>query len=101
MLDPAAPEMRRANLPLGWARPAFDVLQLEDYEWVTGGRDGLRRAAEDAAMARLGYAPDECHYLSGFAAVRGDWPNIVAAALGAPAFLALFVLTSRRDAWTA
>jgi hypothetical protein len=32
-----APEVRRANLPLGWASPAFEVLQLEDYEWVTAG----------------------------------------------------------------
>ena len=38
VLDPAAPEVRRANLPLDWARPAFDVLQTEDYEWVTSGR---------------------------------------------------------------
>ena len=30
VLDPAAPELRRANVPLGWAAPAFDVLQLED-----------------------------------------------------------------------
>ncbi len=34
-LDPAAPEARRANLRVGWAKPHADVLQLEDYEWVT------------------------------------------------------------------
>jgi uncharacterized protein (TIGR02217 family) len=82
-LDPAAPEMRRANLPLGWARPAFDVLQLEDYEWVTGRRDTLRRTARAAALARLGYPLDETHYLSGFAAqesAAADWPAIIAAA---------------------
>ncbi len=38
VLDPAAPELRRANVPVGWAAPGFDVLQLEDYDWVTGGR---------------------------------------------------------------
>lgn len=26
-------EARRANVPAGWAHPAFDVLQLEDYDW--------------------------------------------------------------------
>ena len=28
VLDPAAPELKRANLPVGWATPAFDVLQM-------------------------------------------------------------------------
>ena len=41
ILDPLAPEASRANLPVGWAAPAFDVLQLEDYDWVTEGRVGL------------------------------------------------------------
>ena len=57
VLDPAAPELRRANLPTGWARPAFDVLQIEDYEWVTGERRGLRAAAYAQVEARLGYPP--------------------------------------------
>jgi hypothetical protein len=30
-------EVKRANVPPGWAKPAFDVLQLEDYDWVTAG----------------------------------------------------------------
>ena len=79
-LDPAAPEMRRANMPVGWAAPSFDVLQLEDYEWVTAGRRDLSEAARGAALARLGYPIGESHYLSGFAADADDWPAIVAAA---------------------
>lgn len=81
-LDPAAPEIRRANLPLGWADPAFDVLQLEDYEWVTGGRSALRQAAYAAVATRLGYPPDRQHYLSGFAEAGkpSQWTQIVAAA---------------------
>ena len=82
-LDPLAPEVRRANLPLGWARPAFDVLQLEDYEWVTSGRSGLRLSGYAQANARLGYPFSEQHYVSGFAATeddRGDWREILAAA---------------------
>jgi uncharacterized protein (TIGR02217 family) len=83
VLDPAAPEVRRANLPSGWARPAFDVLQIEDYEWVTSGRNGLRAAAYAQVDARLGYPPDEQHYISGFVANADDrlrwWPIIDAA----------------------
>ena len=79
-LDPASPEIRRANLPGGWASPAFDVLQTEDYEWVTGGRRDLSAAARAAVTARLGYPIAEQHYFSGFAAEIGDWSSIVAAA---------------------
>lgn len=81
-LDPTAPELRRANLPLGWADPAFDVLQLEDYEWVTGRRAALRQAAYGLATARLGYPPNRQHYLSGFAAPDSprQWTAIIAAA---------------------
>lgn len=84
VLDPAAPELKRANLPLGWAKPAFDVLQLEDYEWVTAGRTGRRLAAYAEVETRLGYAPSDQHYFSGFVAAGGDrssWRDIVAAAV--------------------
>ena len=84
-LDPRAPEVRRMNLPLGWAAPAFDVLQLEDYEWVTGGATRLSASARAEASARLGYGQADQHYLSGFAAASGDWARIVAAAEGSGA----------------
>lgn len=82
-LDPAAPELRRANLPTGWASPAFDVLQLEDYEWVTSGRDDRRREARAIAEQRLGYPREAQHYLSGFAGSADDkaqWAAILRAA---------------------
>ena len=83
VLDGAAPEVRRANVPLGWAAPAFDVLQLEDYDWVTSGR-GAETAPARAAMAlRLGYPIDEQHYFVGFvltAGERGQWAAIADAA---------------------
>jgi uncharacterized protein (TIGR02217 family) len=62
----AAPEIARANLPLGWASPAFDVLQLEDYEWVTAGRTGASAAGAAAAGGRLGYPGERQHYFAGF-----------------------------------
>lgn len=87
VLDPAAPELRRANAPLGWAAPAFDVLQVEDYEWVTGGQALRAAAARSAITARLGYPASGQHYLAGFvaagldaAAIEASWTRIVAAA---------------------
>ena len=63
------------------------MLQIEDYEWVTGGQ-ALRAAAAQAAItARLGYPAKEQHVLAGFvsagldtAAIETAWTRIVAAA---------------------
>ncbi|MXO86170.1 TIGR02217 family protein [Altererythrobacter aurantiacus] len=60
------PELARANLPLGWAFPAFDRLQLEDYDWLTSGAGAERRAAYRAVDERLAYPVDRQDYLSGF-----------------------------------
>jgi len=82
VLDPHASEVRRMNLPLGWAAPAFDVLQLEDYDWVTAGATGLSANGAAEVEARLGYPPDRQHYLAGFvlnAADSGQWRAIDAA----------------------
>jgi uncharacterized protein (TIGR02217 family) len=88
VLAPDAPEVRRMNLPLGWASPAFDVLQIEDYDWVIAG-DTVRSAAGIAAAeTRLGYPVAAQHYLSGFV-LRPEgvaaWQGIDAAAEGARA----------------
>jgi len=80
LLDPAAPEVRRANLPVGWSSPAFDVLQLEDYEWVTGGQRSLRETAYALVEQRLGYLPQDQHYFAGFVAAPDDreqWRSII------------------------
>ena len=60
------PELYRANLPTGWAAPAFDRLQLEDYDWLTAGADAARRSAYAFVDARLGYALADQDYLAGF-----------------------------------
>jgi len=86
VLDAAAPELKRANMPVGWAYPAFDVLQLEDYDWVTQGNVAATASGVAAAEARLGYPRSRQHYLSGFV-LRPDqaaqWAWIEAAALAA------------------
>jgi len=83
VLDPRAPEASRANMPIGWASPAFDVLQLEDYDWVTAGDTASTRKGVALAEARLGYPPARQHYLAGFV-LRGDqrdqWGRIADAA---------------------
>lgn len=66
VFDAAAPEAKRANMPVGWAWPAFDVLQLEDYDWVTAGDGVSTTRGVAAAEARLRYPRDRQHYLSGF-----------------------------------
>lgn len=79
VLDPAMPEARRANLPVGWAAPAFDRLQVEDYDWLTAGADASRRAAYATVNQRLGYLPAQQDYLAGFVLLpeqRGQWRQI-------------------------
>jgi uncharacterized protein (TIGR02217 family) len=89
VLAPDAPEVRRANLPVGWAKPAFDRLQLEDYDWVTAGDSAQTVRGVAEAGARLGYAPDEQDYFAGFVPdagqACGQWPLIEAAARAARA----------------
>ncbi|HRE35474.1 MAG TPA: DUF2460 domain-containing protein, partial [Sphingopyxis terrae] len=88
VLDPAAPELRRANVPLGWAAPAFDVLQLEDYDWVTTGRGAASAGARAAMALRLGYPVSAQQYFAGFvldADDRAQWAAIAAAADAAEA----------------
>jgi uncharacterized protein (TIGR02217 family) len=78
-----AAEIERANVPAAWASPAFDVLQLEDYDWVTSGRSGATERAITETAARLGYPVSEQHYFSGFVLRPEDeeqWQAIAAAA---------------------
>lgn len=88
VLDPSAPELKRANLPPGWASPAFDVLQLEDYDWVIADDPGASERGAALATSRLGYPVETQHYLSGFV-LSGEnrrlWRPIAAAAEAARA----------------
>jgi uncharacterized protein (TIGR02217 family) len=86
VLDPLAPEAKRANVPLDWATPAFDVLQLEDYDWVTSGNHGATERAMPLMQSRLGYPVAEQHYFAGFVLRPEDkthWREIAFAAQAA------------------
>ena len=66
LLAPDMPEARRANLPTGWASPAFDRLQVEDYDWLTAGADAYRREGYQTINTRLGYPAEQQDYFAGF-----------------------------------
>ncbi len=88
ILDAAAPEAKRANLPVGWASPAFDILQLEDYDWVIADNQSETERGIDLATQRLGYPMARQHYFSGFVLTADDsfiWPNMVDAVAAARA----------------
>jgi len=72
VLAAAMPELARANLPLGWAWPAFDRLQLEDYDWLTAGAEALRTAAYRTVDSRLGYSAAQQDYFAGFVLSADD-----------------------------
>jgi uncharacterized protein (TIGR02217 family) len=66
------PELARANLPPAWAWPAFDRLQIEDYDWLTAGAEALRKAAYRTIDTRLGYPPEQQDYFAGFVLSAAD-----------------------------
>lgn len=83
VLDAGAPEAKRVNLPVGWTFPAFDVLQLEDYDWVTAGDTASSHNGARAAGDRLGYPVERQEYFAGFVLNGEDsaqWRLIDAAA---------------------
>jgi len=79
VLDAAAPNLERVNMPAAWVRPAFDVLQLEDYDFVTREDASGSRRAVAAVTGQLGYPAAEQHYFGGFVARpedAGQWQAI-------------------------
>lgn len=87
VLDAEAPELRRANMPVGWAKPAWDVLQLEDYSFVTRADEAGMARGRQAVEQSLGYPLSEQHYLAGFVLrpenADVEWPRVAAAAAAA------------------
>jgi uncharacterized protein (TIGR02217 family) len=80
VLAPAMPELARANMPLAWAAPAFDRLQVEDYDWLTAGAEALRKSAYRTVDERLGYSATKQDYFAGFVPASDSadafWPLI-------------------------
>ncbi len=94
------PDLARANMPAGWAFPAFDVLQLEDYTFVTSANQAGQARGRALVEAQLGYPRARQHYLAGFVLSQNDaevqWPLVADAAAAA---LALGVAETFVWAW--
>lgn len=60
------PDLHLANMPSGWAMPEWDVLQLEDYDFLTEGDEGAMLSARARTLEALGYPAERQHYLGGF-----------------------------------
>ncbi|MEM7568155.1 MAG: DUF2460 domain-containing protein [Pseudomonadota bacterium] len=83
VLSGSAPLMAHVNMPAAWAYPAYDVFQVEDYDFVTHGEWAQRAAALSAVVQNLGYGPADSHYFSGFVLSPTDtdlWQSIDRAA---------------------
>lgn len=83
VLNPAAPMMRTVNMPAAWAAPAFDFLQVEDYDHVIAGDWAAHGAGLRAVADALGYGPEDSHYFAGFVQDPGTpfvWANMERAA---------------------
>ncbi|MEM8825878.1 MAG: DUF2460 domain-containing protein, partial [Pseudomonadota bacterium] len=81
-----APWLADVNMPLEWQAPAFDILQLEDYDFVLAEDRGASRRAVTAVEARLGYPTERQDYFSGFVLTPEEadrWPAIGEAAADA------------------
>lgn len=79
VIDDGAPMLARVNMPGAWNYPAFDVLQVEDYEHVTAGNWGAHERGLALVDARFGYPKAKQHYFAGFvlkAEDRSQWGAI-------------------------
>ncbi len=91
VLNPASPVNAIVNLPpkAQWGASSFDILQIEDYDWVTGDYDHaigdrweLMKGTWDMALNHLGYPLSRIHYFTGYnldASTDWKWAYIDAA----------------------
>lgn len=85
ILTPSSPLLARLNFPVAsWVYPAWDVLQLEDYDWITANEWDLHGLTLTAGTQALGYPVGAIHYFAGFNLLpetAGEiWPRITQAA---------------------
>lgn len=108
VLSNEAPLMGFVNMPGSWAYPAYDVFQVEDYDFVTEGKWAPRAQALEAVQTRLGYGPADSHYFAGFVLTpdqAAEWRDIDRAAQDgfARGYADVFVWASpqvQRDGYT-
>ncbi|VAW03627.1 Similar to phage capsid and scaffold / Gene Transfer Agent (GTA) ORFG12 [hydrothermal vent metagenome] len=78
-----APMAGVVNFPTAhWQTPAFDFLQVEDYDFVLNGEWGKRAMAIDRIDQNLSYPRARTHYFGGFNLLPEtpeNWKNIIRA----------------------
>jgi len=89
VLDPNEPLVQSANFPAAhWAWPAFDFLQLEDYDHVIHGDWAAHARDIDRVAADLGYPLSATQFFAGFVLFASEsdiWRNIERALIDAAA----------------
>jgi len=87
VLDPDEPLVQAANFPVAfWAYPAFDFLQIEDYDHVIAGDWAAHDRDIERVMAELGYPVSSTQFFAGFVLFASDihiWRNIERALIDA------------------
>lgn len=80
VLDDGAPMLKSVNFPVArWSSPAFDFLQLEDYDHVIAGDWVAHDRGLQTVFDELLYPMDAMHFFAGFVLDPEDlhiWPNI-------------------------
>lgn len=83
ILNDDFPEIRRMNCPPGWKYPAFDYVQVEDYDWAQEAMWEPISNAIDYVTTELEYPIEAQEYFAGFVWHPEDaerlWTNIVEA----------------------
>jgi uncharacterized protein (TIGR02217 family) len=65
--NPIAPMLKLVDFPAtAWASPAWDFIQVEDYEVIEFGNFVQQRLDLDVPIKDLGYPLAKCQYFSGF-----------------------------------
>ncbi len=81
ILSPTSEIVTRLNLPVSsWSYPAFDVLQLEDYDWIIDADWENHARTLTAGTDTLGYPLGKIQYFGGFNLLASTastiWPRI-------------------------
>ena len=70
--------MRTVNLPITqWRYPNFEILQVEDYQWVIDGDWADHATTWTTANVTLGYPFNQIHYFSGFNLLPAQQDSII------------------------
>lgn len=83
VIEAGAAHLMRVNMPAAWAWPAFEALQLEDYDFVIAGDAAGSRRAVAVVGEALRYPVERQQYFAGFVMKSEDralWQPIAAAA---------------------